>query len=63
MIYTNGQGKEYYYFTPVKGSFGGAQICDVWGGAIEKTAILWKKTNGFSHTFVYDLNHNFVGEF
>lgn len=54
--------KVYYYFSPIKGNFGGAQICSV-NGCLEKTAILWKKTNGFAHTFVYDLNHNFIGEY
>lgn len=56
--------KVYYYFTAVKGNFGGAQICSIDDAKyLEANAKLWKKINGFAHTFVYDLNHNFVGEF
>lgn len=64
MIYTNGQGKEYYYFTAHKDCFSfGTQICSVEGGAIEKTAKLWAKCNVYEKVFVYDLWHKFVGEF
>jgi hypothetical protein len=54
--------KKYYYFTPVRGFFRLAQICTVYNDAIKKNAELWKNTNGFSHVYVYDLNHNFIME-
>ena len=64
MIYKNGNQKKYYYFTSIKYHFAcGAQICEVWGDAIEKAAKRWGKCNGYDKVYVYDLDHNFVGEY
>lgn len=62
MYYQNGIGEK-YYFTPIKDNFSAAQICDVWNGAIERNARKWGETNGYEKVYVYDLYHNFVGEY
>jgi len=63
MMYKNGQDKKWYYFTPIQNNVAAGQVCDVHGGAVEKTAKLWGKCNGFEKVFVYDLYHKFVGEY
>lgn len=62
MYYQNGIGEK-YYFTPIKGNFSAAQICDVWNGAIERNARKWSEANGYEKVYVYDIYHKFVGEY
>ena len=62
--YVGNQG-EYYYFCAYKDTFDkGSQVVKVDSPEyLEKVANRWRETNGYPDVWVYDMNHNCVGNF
>jgi hypothetical protein len=55
-----------YYFCAHQYVFGrDCQIVNVDSGpaSLRKSAALWKKVNGYTDVYVYDMNHRFVWNF
>jgi hypothetical protein len=56
----------YVYFCAHPYVFGrDCQIVSIDKGedSLRKTALLWKKTNGYANVYVYNMNHEFIWNF